>query len=84
MRLDPAGKEIAAFELPVSRPTKPTFGGADLSTIFVTSMSAGLDAVQLEREPLAGSVFAVEAGVRGMAQPRFKRPPARQLAAAGA
>jgi sugar lactone lactonase YvrE len=78
VRLDPGGNEIASIDLPVSRPTKPAFGGDDLSTIFVTSMSAGLD-----REPLAGSVLAVEAGVRGFAQPRFRRTPARQPAAAG-
>ena len=84
VRLDPAGNEIVAIELPVSRPTKPVFGGADLSTIFVTSMSAGLDAAQFEREPLAGSVFAIETGVRGFAQPRFKQIPARQFAGAGA
>lgn len=84
VRLDPTGNEIAVIELPVSRPTKPVFGGAELSTIFVTSMSAGLDTAQLEREPLAGSVFAVETGVRGFAQPRFKRIPARQFAGAGA
>lgn len=82
-RLDPDGNEIASIDLPVSRPTKPVFGGDDLSTIFVTSMSAGLDSVQLQREPLAGSVFAVEADVRGFAQPRFGRTPARQPAAAG-
>ena len=47
VRLDPDGSEIAAIDLPVSRPTKPIFGGDDLSTIFVTSMSAGLDSTQL-------------------------------------
>jgi len=83
VRLDPDGNEIASIDLPVSRPTKPAFGGDDLSTIFVTSMSAGLDAAQLAREPLAGSVLAVEAGVRGFAQPHFRRTPARQAAAAG-
>ncbi|HTV69430.1 MAG TPA: SMP-30/gluconolactonase/LRE family protein [Rhizobiaceae bacterium] len=84
VRLDPAGKEMLAIELPVSRPTKPIFGGMDLSTIFVTSMRAGLNAGQLQREPLAGSVFAIETSVRGFAQTRFKRTPARQLAGAGA
>jgi L-arabinonolactonase len=83
VRLDPDGNEIASIDLPVSRPTKPAFGGDNLSTIFVTSMSAGLDAAQLAREPLAGSVLAVEAGVRGFDQPRFRRTPARQPAAAG-
>ena len=82
VRLDPAGSEIAAIDLPVSRPTKPIFGGGGLSTIFVTSMSAGLDSTQFEREPLAGSVFAIEAGVRGFVQSRFKRAPVPAFAGA--
>jgi L-arabinonolactonase len=66
VRVDPSDKEIAAIDLPVSRPTKPTFGGAELSTIFVTSMSAGLDPAELESEPRAGCVFALEAGIAAL------------------
>jgi L-arabinonolactonase len=67
VRLDAAGREIGAIGLPVSRPTKPAFGGEDLSTLYVTSMTTGSDP---QREPLAGAVFAVDAGVRGLGQPR--------------
>jgi sugar lactone lactonase YvrE len=69
VRLDPQGREIEAIALPVSRPTKPAFGGERLGTLFVTTMSLGTDAAS---EPLAGSVFAIETGVRGLPMPRAK------------
>jgi sugar lactone lactonase YvrE len=69
VRLDPEGREIIASPLPVSRPTKPAFGGAGLRTLFVTTMSLGTDA---SREPLAGSVFAIETDVKGLPMPRAR------------
>lgn len=74
VRLDPQGRQMQVIELPVSRPTKLAFGGADLSTIFVTSMSFGTDP---EREPLAGSVLALDAPVRGHPVPRLPQQHAR-------
>jgi L-arabinonolactonase len=77
VRLDPAGRELSAIELPVSRPTKPAFGGPGMSTVFVTSMRTGADHA---REPLAGAVFAVETGVRGHPQPLVAGSRRRQAA----
>lgn len=74
VRLDPEGRQMQVTDLPVSRPTKPAFGGADLSTLFVTSMSIGTEPA---REPLAGCVFAVDAGVRGHPVPRLTPQRAR-------
>ncbi len=51
--------------LPVARPTSCAFGGPDMRTLFVTSASIGLVPAELEAQPLAGSVLAVDAGVRG-------------------
>lgn len=76
VRLDPDGKEMETIELPVSRPTKPAFGGEDLSTLFITTMSFGLDEATLSAEPLAGTVLAVETEVRGLEQPRVTKIPA--------
>jgi len=47
------------------------FGGADLRTLFVTTARHRLSDSQLESEPLAGSVLAVEPGVAGLAGNRF-------------
>ncbi|MCR4268496.1 SMP-30/gluconolactonase/LRE family protein [Nitratireductor sp. ZSWI3] len=71
VRLDPDGDVVRTIELPVSRPTKPAFGGSDLSTLYVTTMSAGLDEETLAAEPLAGLVLALDPGVRGFPQPRM-------------
>jgi sugar lactone lactonase YvrE len=80
VQVDPDGREMRAIALPVSRPTKPAFGGPDLSVIYVTSMSVGTDPVA---EPLAGAVFAIDAGVRGCPVPRFARVPAPPPSSAG-
>jgi sugar lactone lactonase YvrE len=58
---------MQAIALPASRPTNLVFAGPDLATICVTTMSAPVDRTA---EPLAGAVFAIAAGVRGLAVPR--------------
>ena len=47
--------------------TKIAFGGDDLRTAFATSARKGLDAAALAEQPEAGNVFALEAGVAGLA-----------------
>ena len=41
VRFTPAGVVDMIVELPVEKPTKPAFGGADLDTIYVTSIGSG-------------------------------------------
>lgn len=71
VRHAPDGRVERAIELPVSRPTSCAFGGPDLRTLFITSARDGLSAEELAAQPLAGSVFAADAGVRGVSYPRF-------------
>jgi sugar lactone lactonase YvrE len=56
---------------PVTNPTSAAFGGPDLGTLYVTSARHRLSEEQLEREPLAGAVLALEPGVRGLPGNRF-------------
>ncbi len=70
-RYDPFGKVDRVINLPVPRPTSCTFGGPDLSTLYVTSARIRLSAQQLAEAPLSGSVFAVRAGVRGLPELPF-------------
>ena len=70
-RYAPDGKLERSIRLPVQRPTSCMFGGADLSTLYVTSASMGLAAEALAAQPHAGGVFALEPGVRGLPEPRF-------------
>jgi sugar lactone lactonase YvrE len=66
-RYAPDGKLERSIRLPVQRPTSCMFGGADLSTLYVTSASMDLAPPQ----PQAGGLFALEPGVRGLPEPRF-------------
>jgi sugar lactone lactonase YvrE len=65
-RYAPDGRLERTVRLPVQRPTTCMFGGADLSTLFVTSAS-----FDVEGQAQAGGVFALEPGVRGLPEPRF-------------
>lgn len=62
IRYRPDGTEDRRVELPVIQPTSCVFGGADLSTLYITSARAGL------KEPgeLDGAILAIAPGVRGM------------------
>ena len=61
-RYDADGVLDIVVELPVSNVTACTFGGADLSTLFITTSRQGLDPAD---QPDAGAVFRYSAGVRG-------------------
>ena len=66
-RFTPAGKLDRSLALPVKKPAMCAFGGTDLDTLFVTSIRpAGID---LSDQPLAGGVFALRPGVRGLPEP---------------
>jgi sugar lactone lactonase YvrE len=65
------GRLEAQVDLPVTNPTSPVFGGPDLRTLYVTSARHRLSGAQLEAEPLAGAVLALEPGVTGLPGNRF-------------
>lgn len=61
------GKKLSQIDLPVSQVTSCTFGGENFEDLYITSASIRLSAEQLEKEPLAGSLFVVKnCGYRGM------------------
>jgi sugar lactone lactonase YvrE len=66
LRYDPEGKIERILQLPVPRATDCTFGGEDLSTLYVTSARETMTPEQLQQAPLSGSLFAVQTGIRGM------------------
>ena len=65
-RFDPEGRVERVVPMPVQRPTCPTFGGADLRTLYITSSAAGLGPEALAGQPDAGGLFAMDAGVTGL------------------
>jgi sugar lactone lactonase YvrE len=67
VRYSPSGEVERVLEMPVSRPSCCTFGGRDYKTLFVTSARYNMSAAELEAEPHAGSLYAVELDdVRGL------------------
>ena len=71
VRYDPDGKPERVIPMPVRRPTSVTFGGPDLTMLFVTSGTMRMSEAELVAEPLAGSLFALDTGIRGLPEPRF-------------
>ncbi len=66
-RFTPAGKLDYSLVVPVKKPAMCAFGGAGLDTLFVTSIRP--DGIDLSDQPLAGGVFALRPGVRGLPEP---------------
>jgi sugar lactone lactonase YvrE len=71
VRYTPDGKIDRVIELPVSNPTCCCFGGKGLDTLYISTARQRLTPEQRAREPLAGCVFAVRPGVRGLPEARF-------------
>lgn len=71
VRYDAEGRESARFALPVSRPTCPAFGGAQLDELYVTSARIGLRDAALANEPAAGGILTLRPGWRGLPESRF-------------
>lgn len=66
-RFTPRGVLDRSLDLPVKKPAMCAFGGPGLDTLYVTSIRpAGID---LSDQPLAGGVFALNPGVRGLPEP---------------
>jgi sugar lactone lactonase YvrE len=73
-RYTPDGKLERSLAMPVSKPSSVGFGGPDLRTLYVTTISYGLSPEQRRAQPWAGMLLALEPGVRGRPE-----PPARGL-----
>ena len=71
LRVTPDGAIDRRIELPVEKPTMPAFGGPGLATLFVTSIGQGGSGPSAPGQRDPGGLFAIETGVRGLAEPRF-------------
>lgn len=71
----PDGQEDRVLAMPTSQPTRPAFGGPHLDTLYVTSAHDGMSETLRENDRHAGALFAADAGVRGLSEPRFAGDP---------
>ncbi len=74
-RYTPDGRLDRTIALPASQPTSMCFVGPDLSTLIITTATYGLDEATLAREPLAGALFALDAGCTGPAATPWRPEP---------
>ena len=70
-RFTPDGKLDRMIKTPVQKPTMCTFGGADLGTLFITSMGFSY-LPQADGQPHAGGLFACRPGVQGVQEGKFR------------
>lgn len=71
-RIAPDGALIESIVLPVAAPTMPCFGGADMRTVYVTSLASDRSG---RHEP--GALIAFRSDVPGVAVGRFGEPRGR-------
>lgn len=72
VRLNQDGQIIGRIALPVSQPSCPAFAGPELKTLYITTAQEGFSAEQLAQEPTAGSLYVVETGIAGLAEPLLR------------
>ena len=71
-RFTVAGELDRLVEAPTDMPSCMTFGGPDLTTLYVTSIKDSGTGRAISRHPAGGHVFAIQGlGVKGLPEPRF-------------
>ncbi len=68
LRFTPDGVLDRTIDLPMAKPSMCSFGGADLATLLVTSISAG----QPASDEWAGATVLLRPGVTGVAETRYR------------
>ncbi len=71
LRLSPNGDLLDELVLPAKCPTMVAFGGEDMRTLFITTVSANRPAEEIKRYPASGKVLQTRVGVRGRVEPEF-------------
>jgi sugar lactone lactonase YvrE len=74
IRWDPNnGERLHRIHLPAAKITSCTFGGENLNDLYITSAKVGLTNNDLEKQPLAGSLFVIHnCGHKGLPAFEFK------------
>ncbi len=77
IRIAPDGEVVERISVPVEKPSMPAFGGADLQTLFITTIGmggSGPSANGLDGA-IPGSLFCVEVATRGLTEAVFAGSP---------
>lgn len=71
-RFSPDGTLLMSIPVPAPSPTMPCFGGPDMKTIFLTSLTENYDQQKLDAYPEAGMVFSLRVDVAGVPVTKFR------------
>ncbi|MDQ3705082.1 MAG: SMP-30/gluconolactonase/LRE family protein [Chloroflexota bacterium] len=72
VRYGPDGKREREVRLPVANVTACTFGGPDLTDLYITTAWSGLNDEQRREQPLAGDLFMLSTDIKGQPQAKFR------------
>jgi len=71
-RYDPTGKIERVIRMPVSQVSCCRFGGENLDVLYITTAWEGMSPEQRQAEPMAGDLFRIHVGIKGLPEPRFE------------
>jgi sugar lactone lactonase YvrE len=71
IRYDPKGNVEREIRLPVKNPTSCAFGGKNLDELYVTTAWIGLSDEDRRQQPLAGGLFRIRTGIKGVEECMF-------------
>lgn len=67
------GEKLSKIQLPVANVTSCTFGGQNLTDLYITTAKEGLTTESFKKQPLAGSLFILrDCGFQGFLPFKFK------------
>jgi sugar lactone lactonase YvrE len=66
-RYSPTGQQLARVRVGTAQPSSCAIGGANQTTLYITTAQEGLSAKVLEDEPDAGRLYCVDIGITGLA-----------------
>jgi sugar lactone lactonase YvrE len=72
LRLAPDGTPISRIDVPVARVSSCTFGGDDLTELFITTAWEDATPDELTAQPTAGGIYRTQPGVRGRPARRLR------------
>lgn len=71
IRFDADGNEMTRIPLPVPLVTSCTFGGPELTDLYITTASAGMSQAELKQSYQAGDLFCLPTDVKGLPSDRY-------------
>ncbi|MEM9808730.1 MAG: SMP-30/gluconolactonase/LRE family protein [Cyanobacteria bacterium P01_D01_bin.56] len=65
IRFNPEGQELMRIPMPIQRPTSCTFGGPDLTDLWITTAAVGLSQSEIQKGFYAGDLFCLQTDIVG-------------------